>query len=136
LSRVEPPHKGGFLLEVISLKKIKEEEFELFDLKVETIKGEAPFVCSHKTGDYFYVVGENLVFRKGMKFSMYSLAGLLPILPAKQRITSPTDWMSTDAVIACTDPNCGGLFKITRLKKRTFKHSQATIVPMRKGTEA
>lgn len=110
--------------------KLLSNDFELYDLKVEIIAGKTPFVCSHKAGDYFYVVGENLILKKSMKFSMYSLAGLLPILPAKQRMTSPADWITTDTDIACTDPNCGGIFRIKRIRKRMFKHNQITTVPM------
>jgi uncharacterized repeat protein (TIGR04076 family) len=109
------------------------DTFELYDLKVTTVKGEKPFVCSHVMGEYFLVQGENLVFPKKMNFSLYSLAGLLPILPAKQRITDSADWITTDAIIACTDPNCGGQFRIDRVKRRMFRHGDVTVVPPGKG---
>ena len=51
---------------------------------------------------------------------MYALAALLPLLPAKQREAAQNDWMSTDAEIACPDPNCGGRFRVTRLDKGTI----------------
>ena len=50
--------------------------------------------------------GEMLHLPPGQGFSIYSLAALLPLLPAKQRATHPNDWMSTDAEVACPDPNC------------------------------
>ncbi|MBP9690453.1 TIGR04076 family protein [Candidatus Woesebacteria bacterium] len=109
----------------------RNETFELYDLKVEVTHGEKPFVCSHVEGEHFEVIGENLVFpQKGQRISMYSLAGLLPILPAKQRITHSNDWMTTDADIACPDPHCGALFHITRTRKRTFKHSDVSVIPL------
>jgi hypothetical protein len=40
--------------------------------------------------------------------------------------------MSTDAVIACPDPNCGGRFRISRGELRTYRHSDLTAVPLRK----
>ena len=107
-----------------------DDTFELYDLKVEIVKGEKPFVCSHREGDYFLVQGENLLFPENRSFSMYALASLLPLLPAKQRITDPNDWMSTDAYVACPDPNCGALFKITRTGKRVFRHGEVTVVPL------
>ncbi len=107
-----------------------DDTFELYDLKVEIVKGEKPFVCSHREGDYFLVQGENLLFPESRSFSMYALASLLPLLPAKQRITDPNDWMSTDAYVACPDPNCGALFKITRTGKRVFHHGEVTVVPL------
>ncbi|MBP6851227.1 MAG: TIGR04076 family protein, partial [Rhodoferax sp.] len=63
-------------------------------------------------------------------FSMYSLASIIPLLPAKQRPTDAKDWMSTDAEVACPDPNCPTRFRITRLGKRTFRHADTTVVPL------
>ncbi|MBN2553435.1 MAG: TIGR04076 family protein [Spirochaetales bacterium] len=110
----------------------KKDTFVLYDLKVETLEGSRPFVCSHRAGDSFLVVGENLVFPEGGSFSMYSLSALLPLLPAKQRPTDPNDWMTTDAEIACPDPNCGALFRVTRVGRRTFSHAEATAVPLQR----
>lgn len=104
-----------------------QDGFTLYDLKVEVVATEKPMVCSHKEGDYFLVVGENLVFPQTSQFSMYSLAALLPLLPAKQRPLDPHDWMLSDSLIACPDPNCGAKFKITRLAQREFSHSECTV---------
>ena len=114
-----------------------DDSFELYDLKVEVVASDRPFVCSHREGDCFYVQGENLVFPEGSSFSMYALSAILPLLPAKQRNTDPNDWMTTDAYIACPDPNCGARFRITRTGIRTFSHSVTTIVPLEAddGTE-
>lgn len=106
------------------------EEFTLYDLRVEVIKGDKPFVCHHKEGDYFELSGENLSF--GQTFTLYSLAALLPILPAKQRITHENDWMTTDTDIGCPDPHCGALFRITRTRKHVFKHSEVSVIPLKK----
>lgn len=108
------------------------DNFELYDLKVEVIATEKPMVCSHHEGDSFYVIGENLVFEKDTAFSMYALAALLPVLPAKQRALDKNDWMLSDCEIACPDPNCGARFKITRMKKRTFSHEECTVVKIKK----
>ena len=47
-----------------------DDTFTLYDLKVEVVAGDRPFVCSHRVGDYFLVEGENLVFPEGCRFSM------------------------------------------------------------------
>jgi len=107
-----------------------DDRFELYDLKVEVVSSDKPFVCSHREGDCFYVQGENLVFSKDTSFSMYALSAILPLLPAKQRNLDHNDWMRTDAYIACPDPNCGARFKITRVGKRSFSHSETTAVPL------
>ena len=86
--------------------------------------------CGAKRGDHFELQGEMLYLPPGQGFSIYSLAALLPLLPAKQRATDPNDWMSTDAEVACPDPNCPTRFRITRTGKRSFNHGQATAVPL------
>lgn len=110
------------------------DAFELYDLRVEVVAGDAPMVCDHREGEYFEVIGEMIVFPEGRRaFPMYPLAALLPLLPAKQRMTAPTDWMTTDAEIACPDPHCGARFRITRTGKRVFRHSETTLVPLPDG---
>ena len=107
-----------------------DDTFELYDLRVDVIAGDRPMVCSHRVGHAFDVQGENLVFAGASTFSMYTLAALLPLLPAKQRDTHRNDWMTTDADIACPDPNCGGRFRITRTARRSFRHAEVTVVPL------
>lgn len=113
-----------------------DDTFMLYDLKVEVIASDKPMICSHKEGDYFLVVGENLVFPETHSFSMYALSALLPLLPAKQRILQENDWMLSDSVIACPDPNCGARFKITRIGTRKFSHAACTVekIPISKPT--
>ena len=107
-----------------------DDSFTLYDLKVEVEAGDRPMVCSHHVGDYFLVEGENLVFPEKTSFSMYALAAILPLLPAKQRPLQENDWMLSDALIACPDPNCGARFRITRTAKRSLRHADCTVVPL------
>jgi uncharacterized repeat protein (TIGR04076 family) len=108
--------------------------FWLYDLRVETVLDGRTPVCRHIEGESFQVVGESLIFDRGQKVSMYALAAVLPLLPAKQRETSLQDWMSTDAEIACPDPHCGGRFRITRTQKRWFSHAETTGLPDARAT--
>lgn len=112
-----------------------DDTFELWDLRVEVVAGERPMVCNHRAGDFFELSGENLSFPPGQTFPLYSLAALLPLLPAKQRDTHPNDWMTTDADVACPDPHCGARFRITRTGRRTFRHGETTAVPLPGGEE-
>jgi len=104
--------------------------FHLYDLRVEIIEGDRPFVCNHQVGDAFEVRGENLYFKTDRPFSLYALAALLPLLPAKQRPLNQYDWMATDHIIACPDPHCGARFKISRISKQTFERAATTVVPL------
>lgn len=106
------------------------DDFELWDLRVEVVAGDREMVCNHAVGDYFELSGENLTLPPGQSFPLYPLAALLPLLPAKQRVTHPNDWMTTDAEVACPDPLCGARFRIVRTKRRTFRHSEVTRVPL------
>ncbi len=106
------------------------EEFTLYDLRVEVVECRGTMVCNHKIGDYFELSGENLSLPPGQTFPLYPLAALLPLLPAKQRETHENDWMTTDSEVACPDPRCGAIFRITRTGKRTFRHSDVSAVPL------
>lgn len=106
------------------------DAFTLYDLRVEVVQGDGPIVCNHAVGDYFELSGENLSLPPGQTFPIYPLAAILPLLPAKQRETAPTDWMTTDMEIACPDPLCGARFRITRTGTTTFRHSEVTRVPL------
>ena len=108
-----------------------DDSFELFDLRVEVVAPEgATLFCSARPGDWFELRGESLHLPPGQGFSIYSLAALLPLLPAKQRPSHPNDWMSTDAEVACPDPNCPSRFRITRTARRVFRHGETTATPL------
>ena len=107
------------------------DEFELHDLRVEVVAAPgAPIHCGARPGDHFELRGEMLHLPPGQGFSIYSLAAVLPLLAAKQRRLDPADWMSTDAEVACPDPNCGTRMRITRIGTRRFRHADTTAVPM------
>ena len=108
------------------------DNFELYDLRVDVVAPSgATIQCSAHVGDHFELRGEMLHLPAGQGFSIYSLAALLPLLPAKQRATDPHDWMSTDAEVACPDPHCPTRFRITRLGLRSFSHHETTVVPVK-----
>ncbi len=107
------------------------EFFELYDLRVEVVgPPDAKIYCGAHLGDYFDLHGEMLKLPPGQGFSIYSLAALLPLLPAKQRVTDPNDWMSTDAEVACPDPNCPTRLQIKRTGRRRFNRTEVTAVPL------
>jgi uncharacterized repeat protein (TIGR04076 family) len=110
-----------------------DDSFELYDLRVEAIVPEGGAIyCGAKPGDHFELRGEMLSLPAGQGFSIYSIAAVLPLLAAKQRMTDPNDWMTSDAEIACPDPNCASRLRITRIGKRRFSHRETTAV-LRRG---
>jgi uncharacterized repeat protein (TIGR04076 family) len=108
-----------------------EATFSLYDLRVEVIHdGDSPIYCGAKVSDYFELRGEMLYLPPGQGFSIYSLGALLPLLAAKQRVTDPHDWMSSDAEVACPDPHCKTRFRIIRQGLRLFRRADTTAVPL------
>ncbi|KAK9419886.1 putative TIGR04076 family protein [Seiridium unicorne] len=110
-----------------------DDSFELYDLRVEVVcpdghPGNETLICGAKKGDYFTLEGEMMYLPPGQGISIYSLASVLPLLAAKQRMTHAHDWMSTDALIACPDPNCKSQLKIIRTGIRKFSHAETTVV--------
>ena len=117
-----------------SMADNRDDSFELHDLRVEvTAPAGGPIYCGAKPGDYFELRGEMLHLPADQGFSIYSLAALLPLLPAKQRPSHPNDWMTSDADVACPDPNCSTRFRIRRLGLRRFSHAATTAVPISKA---
>lgn len=128
------------------------DAFQLFDLRVEVVCPPGKrIMCGAKEGDYFTLKGEMMYLPPDQGISIYSLcecgdlcvsgrhtmlitlvclASVLPLLAAKQRVTSKNDWMTTDALIACPDPCCPSQLKIIREGVRTFRHSETTAVPL------
>jgi uncharacterized repeat protein (TIGR04076 family) len=132
LSRLSPP-----LFQEISMPSTQDptgsadDVFELYDLRVEVVAPDgAKLYCGAKVGDYFELKGEMLHLPPGQGFSIYSLAALLPLLASKQRRLHPNDWMSTDAEVACPDPNCPSRFRIVRSGLRRFNHADTTAVKL------
>ena len=108
-----------------------DDTFYIYDLRVEVVIPDgAKIYCGARPGDYFELNGEMLTLPAGQGISIYSLAAVLPLLAAKQRPTHRNDWMTTDAEIACPDPNCGSRLRIVRTGLRHFSHAAATAVPL------
>ena len=94
------------------------DAFELYDLRVEVVarRGRRRSIAAPSPATISSCAARCCICREGQGFSIYSLAALLPLLPAKQRPTHPNDWMSTDAEVACPDPNCPTRLRITRTR--------------------
>ncbi|MBI3734092.1 MAG: TIGR04076 family protein [Chloroflexi bacterium] len=105
------------------------DEFELYDLAVvvEAISGHC--TCAMREGDVVYLRGGKVSLPDGGDFCLYALQAVIPLLPAKQRLNHPADWMETDARATCPDPACGLIMRIDRLDRRTVRHDEVSPVP-------
>jgi uncharacterized repeat protein (TIGR04076 family) len=108
-----------------------DDHFGLYDLRVEVVAPPgARLYCGAVPGDYFELRGEMLTLPPGQGMSIYSIASAIPFLAAKQRPTDANDWMTSDAEIACPDPNCPSRLRITRMGLRRFRHAETTATPL------
>lgn len=104
-----------------------EEPMELFDIRVvvEEIRGRS--VCGMKVGDYFDVTDSaHVKIPEGRHFCLYAMQAVFPLIPAKQRQLPAQDWLETESLIACPDPEEQVIMRIERLGKRTMNASDLT----------
>ena len=107
---------------------LRDDQFELYDLKVvvEEINGNC--TCAMSVGDCFYLKGGKLSMPKEQDFCLYALQSTLPLLPAKQRKNHPADWMETDARVICPDPACQLIMRIDRQAPRVLNHDDVSPI--------
>ena len=109
--------------------ELQDDEFELYDLqiRVESISGNC--TCQMSVGDSVFLRGGKLSMPDGSDFCLYALQSVIPLLPAKQRLLHPADWMETDTRALCPDPGCGLTMAIERLNTRVLKHDDVSPIP-------
>ncbi|HEU5101888.1 MAG TPA: TIGR04076 family protein [Roseiflexaceae bacterium] len=107
----------------------RDDEFELYDLAVvvEVIEGNC--TCAMNVGDRFFMRGGKIALPDGADFCLYALQAAIPLLPAKQRINHPADWMETDARVTCPDPACRLIMRIDRVGQRRLRHDDVSPIP-------
>ncbi len=101
--------------------------FELYDLRVTVEAIEGRSVCGMAVGDYFELTHSNrLRIPEGKHFCMYALSAVLPLLAAKQRQLDTNDWLESDSLVACPDPDERLIMRIERTRKRTLDSDELT----------
>ena len=109
---------------------MREDQFELYDLTVSVEEIDGNCTCNMTVGDCFHMKGGKLSMPDGQDFCLYALQSSIPLLPAKQRINHPADWMETDARIICPDPACKLVMRIDRVGKRLLNHDDVSPIKM------
>lgn len=101
--------------------------FELLDLRVTVVAIEGRSVCGLVVGDWFEVSeSSRLRLPDGHHFCIFALASTLPLLAAKMRELSDADWLTTDSLVACPDPDERVIMKIERVARRTLNSDDLT----------
>jgi len=101
--------------------------FDLYDLRVTVEKIEGRSVCGLQAGDYFELTeSSKLRIPPDKHFCIYALSSVLPLLSAKQRQLAENDWLESDSLVACPDPDERLIMRITRIHKRTLNAEDLT----------
>lgn len=109
-------------------KNLRDDQFELYDLKVVVEKIEGNCTCNMTVGDYFCMKGGKVSMPENPDFCLYAMQATIPLLPAKQRRNHPADWMETDARCVCPDPECKLVMRIDRQELRVLDHDDVSPV--------
>jgi uncharacterized repeat protein (TIGR04076 family) len=103
------------------------DEFELYDLRVVVERIEGRSVCGLCVGDYFELTeSSRLRIPAGKHFCVYALSAVLPLLAAKQRQLAANDWLESDSLVACPDPDERLIMRIERVSKCVLRRDALT----------
>jgi uncharacterized repeat protein (TIGR04076 family) len=92
---------------------------KLYDLRVTVERIEGRSVCGLEIGDYFELTDSSrLRIPAGKHFCVYALASVLPLLAAKQRQLAADDWLETESLACCPDPEERVVMRIDRIRLR------------------
>ena len=103
------------------------DSFKLYDLRVTVVEIRGRSVCGLAVGDWFEVRNSSrLVLPPDRHFCIYALASVLPLIAAKQRELAENDWLTSDSLVACPDPEEQLIMKIERLAPVELRKSDLT----------
>ncbi len=101
--------------------------FSLYDLRVTVVEIRGRSVCGLSVGDYFELTeSSRLRLPPGQHFCLYALASVLPLLAAKQRELAENDWLASDSLVCCPDPEEGLVMRIERTAQRELNREDLT----------
>jgi uncharacterized repeat protein (TIGR04076 family) len=99
----------------------------LYDLRITVDRIEGRSVCGLAVGDYFEVTESSRVrIPDGRHFCMFAIAAALPLLAAKQRKLPPGDWLETESLVMCPDPDERLVMRIERTRRRRIPTADLT----------
>lgn len=102
-------------------------DMDLYDLRVTVERIEGRSVCGLRVGDYFELENSSqLRLPPGHHFCVFALQSVLPLLPAKQRALPESDWLETDTLVCCPDPDERVVMRIERTRCRRLDSADLT----------
>lgn len=110
-----------------TLATMRHDATELYDLRLTVVEIRGRSVCGLRVGDHIDLVeSSRLMLPEGRHFCLYALAAALPLLPAKQRRLEPGDWLESDSLVSCPDPEEGLVMRIERRGRRRVRRQDVT----------
>lgn len=104
-----------------------DDSFTLSDLRITVDRIEGRSVCGLRVGDYFDIEqSSHVVIPAGKHFCAFAMASVLPFLAAKQRAPADGDWLASDDLFACPDPDERLIMRVERTTQRTLRGRDLT----------
>lgn len=104
-----------------------DSRFSLHDLRVTVVEIQGRSVCGLEVGDWFELRESSQIrMPDGKHFCLYALSAVLPLLPAKQRDLDANDWLESDSLVCCPDPEEGLVMKIERIGRVELRKDDLT----------
>jgi len=92
---------------------------------VERIDGRS--TCGLQPGDYFELTeSSRLRIPEGKHFCVFALASIIPLLIAKERKLPAGDWLESETLVACPDPDERLVMRIERKRRRRIPTAELT----------
>jgi len=92
---------------------------------VERIDGRS--TCGLQPGDYFELTeSSRLRIPEGKHFCVFALALIIPLLIAKERKLPAGDWLESETLVACPDPEERLVMRIERKRRRRIPTAELT----------
>jgi uncharacterized repeat protein (TIGR04076 family) len=102
-------------------------DFDIFDLRITVVSIVGRSVCGMQVGDYFELTeSSKLRIPPGKHFCIYALNSIMPFLAAKQRKLADNDWLESDSLVVCPDPEEQLVMRIERIGKRSMDSDELT----------
>ena len=92
---------------------------------MERIDGRS--TCGLQPGDYFELTeSSRLRIPEGKHFCVFALASIIPLLIAKERKLPAGDWLESETLVACPDPEERLVMRIERKRRRRIPTAELT----------